>query len=288
MSPSAVPVAGSITCMPCPAGHPLLEKQVAGTSWFAACKSCSLCRVELKAGMARHSCKACKYHLCASCYGTALERWLKEDITITVYRAAQPGVEEDAWQVSVQRGATIGTLRAHIATLYGLPPHMQMIRRDVECDVLADNVPIGCDEGDVLHLSIAPLGSSMMGPLSMMSPLGIPPITELADALSGAMNEVAELGQAMQKSLENTTYNLTFVLPERAPAAERRCRLEIAAVAHVQEVLDMVKFELDVEDVAKGLEFAGQDLPLHAQIHMLGLRDGDTVMVIQHEASTSL
>lgn len=271
--------------MPCPQGHQLEEKQVAGTSWFAASKMCSKCRVVLKAGMLRHSCKTCNYHLCTDCHASAKQDWLQAEIAITVYRAAGLGAGEDAWPVSVQRGASIGALRNHIATLYGLPPQMQIIRRDVDSNPLVDEDLLGCDEGDVLHLSVAGPGDIMMNPLGM---LGLPPLDGLAEALTGALNEVAQVNEAMQQSLENTSYNLTFVLPEKAPVAEKRCRCEISAVARIEEVLDMVKLELDVEDLARGLEFAGEELPLHAPVHALGLRDNDLVMVLRREDVTSL
>jgi len=217
-----------------------------------------------------------------------MEEWLKAEITITIYRAAQPGIEDDAWQVSIERGATIGSLRNRIAVLYSLAPQMQAIRRDIDSETLADDEQLGCDEGDVLHLSVAAPGDFMMGLSPMMETLGMPPISDLAEAISGAMSEVAHLSQAMQESLENASYNLTFVLPAKAPAREKRCRLEIAALARVEEVLEMVKLELDAEDIVKGIEFAGQELPMHVSIHVLGLRDGDTLMVVRREETTSL
>merc|ERR1712183_386144 len=68
--------------------------------------------------------------------------------------------------------------------------------------------------------------------------------------------------------------------PCRAQASEKRCRLEVAAVAKMREVLDMVKLELDVEGEALALEFAGETLPLDAPVHLVGLRDDDTVMLV--------
>merc|ERR1712046_434018 len=118
--------------------------------------------------------------------------------------------------------------------------------------------------------------------------MGMPPLEGLAGAITGAMNEITQYGQAMQESLESTTYNVTFVLPAKAPAKEKRCRLEISAAARVQEVLDMVKLELDVEDIATGLEFAGQALPAPLPIHAFGIRDGDVLMVTRSVGTTSL
>lgn len=207
---------------------------------------------------------------------------MKTEITITIYRAAQPGVEEDAWQVSVPRGANIHTLKEQIGVLYGLPPLMQTLRRDVDSAPLADAENLGCDEADILHLTFATPGELMMGSIGAPG-MGMDPlagITEVMNDLNEAVNEVAAMSQAMQQSLEGTIYNLTFVMPAKGSAPEKRCRLEISAVSRVEDVLDMVKLELDAEHNATGLEFAGEELPQHAPIHVLGVRDGDLLMVL--------
>jgi hypothetical protein len=176
--------------------------------------------------------------------------------------------------------------------LYGLAPHMQILRRDIDSPPLPDEAQLDCDDGDVLHLSVA-------GPQDLMMTPGMSPLSNLlggdllggglAEVISGAMNDIAELNQAMQQRLERETYNITFVLPALgASANEKRCKLEISAVARVEEVLDMVKLELDAEDIVEGLEFAGQELPLHAPIHALGLSDGDLVMAMRKASTTSL
>merc|ERR1712066_1205463 len=89
------------------------------------------------------------------------------------------------------------------------------------------------------------------------------------------------MGQALQERLENTNYRLTFVLPSRGSDPEKRCELEVAAVSRVCEVLEMVKLELDAEDTAVALEFAGKELPSLFPIHIVGLQDGDTVIVVR-------
>jgi hypothetical protein len=235
--------------------------------------------------MSRHSCKQCKYHLCTACHAAATQEWLQAEISVTIYRAARPGVEEDTWQVCVERGTNIRSLKNKVAVLYGVAPEMQTVRRDVDSQPLADDEQLACDEGDVLHLSVVSPLNNLMSSLGMALP---PPLEGLAEAITGAMNEVTQVNQAMQQSLEAAVYNLTFVLPGKAPAKEKRCRLEISAVARVQEVLETVKLELDVEDLATGLEYAGQELPMHVPIHALGLRDGDVVMVIRCVETTSL
>lgn len=203
---------------------------------------------------------------------------MKTDITITIYRAAQAGVEEDAWPVSIQRGANIHTLKEQIGVLYGLPPLMQTLRRDVDSVVLADNEMLGCEEADVLYLTFATPGEVMLGSIGAPG-LGMPPLAGIMNDLNEAVSEVAAMNQALQQSLESTIYNLTFVMPAKGSAPEKRCRLEISAVARVEEVLDMVKLELNAEHNATGLEFAGEELPQHAPVHVLGVRDGDLLMV---------
>merc|ERR1712086_105522 len=95
--------------------------------------------------------------------------------------------------------------------------------------------------------------------------------------LEGKLNEAA--GVLIQ------TYNLTFVM-SMANRSEigRSCLLEIAAVARVQEVLDKVKLELQADEVFTGLEFAGKELPLNTLIHAHGVKDGDSLMVLQPAA----
>lgn len=232
--------------------------------------------------MLRRSCKPCGYHLCRDCHAAASAEWLRAEITVTIYRAASLNMEEDTWQVRIERGARIGALRMRIFELYGIPPPMQVIRRDVDSGPLADDEMLGCDEGDVLHLVRAGPMELLTGTLGL-PPGGAAPFAGIADALANMANHVTEQAQEIQQQLqelERTNYNLTFVLPARPGAwEEKRCVLEVVAVARVSEVLDMVKLELDVESTAQGLEFAGEMLPLHMPVHMVGVGDGDTLMV---------
>lgn len=206
---------------------------------------------------------------------------MKVEIAITIYRAAKDGIEEDAWQVSIERGATISSLRNRIGVLYGLPPLMQTLRRDPDSPPLAENELLGCDEGDILYLTLASPEELLMGSMADPLSMGIPGLDGIFEAVSEAVNEVAATNQALQESLESTSYKLTFVMPAQGSAREKRVQLEVAAVARVEEVLDMVKLELDAEALAVGLEFAGEELPQHASIHALGIRDGDLLMVLR-------
>lgn len=255
--------------LPCPKGHALEEKAVAGTSWVAAAKTCSVCSAQLKRGMRRHSCKACKYHVCATCHPAVMLQWLETEITLTVYRAAQQGVEEDALQVRISRGASIGELQTQLSDLYGIPPQMQVLRRDVDSAPLRPEETLVCEDGDVLHLVVN----------GAANPLAANPFGALQEALVGAMQQAAAADQALLDALANTNYRLTFVMPASGASPEKRCQLEVSAVAHVAEVLDMVRLELDAEDTACELEFAGEVLPRPLQMHSAGLQDGDTVIV---------
>jgi len=244
---------------------------VAGTSWFAANKKCVQCQAELKVGMNRHSCKACQYHLCAKCQSKLKAEWLLEMVSVTLYRAAQHGIEEDTFQVKIERGATIGTLKMQILRLYGLVPQIQVIQRDIEEAQLQDCEYLNCDDGDVLHLRVEAFGNFMLPQLGSFQ--------GIFNAINDAVTEVTQMSQALQKSLENTAIKLKFVLLSHGVDLEKRCEVEVVAAAKVSEVLDMVKLELDAEDLALDLEYMGQVLPLTVPIHLVGLRDGDTVLV---------
>lgn len=300
-APAAAPAAAAAEWRPvptCPAAHALDAKTVAG-SWFASCKTCKRCGASLSAGVQRRSCKACSYHLCAACGDKRADEMLSEEITLTVYRAAQlgilpgMGVEEDALQVAIVRGATVGALKLKIAELYSVPVLLQVLRRDADSTPLGNQEPLRYDDGDVVYLSVGGgglfagggfggtlgVGGGAGGLMEMMSRAA----ADATEALSGALEEAA----ARARELEKTEYTLNVVLLARGARPEKRCKLTVVAAARVQEVLDMVKLELDIEDEALYLEFAGDKLPPAAPVHMVGLRDGDTVMVAAPEDSRS-
>lgn len=259
----------------CPKGHGLEKKVVAG-SWVQSNKRCSRCNTELPSGVLRHSCKSCGYHLCFGCQAVLFEEQSREQIMLSVYRAPRPGVEDDVLQVPMERGASAGALKRRIEGLYGLPCASQVLRRDIDGEPLADDELLAYDDGDVVHLSLAGPSLTAGGapPIFTMLPDG------LAAAVAGAMAEATELSAALQESLADTTYNISFVKSSNEPRGdEQRCVVEVSAVARVQEVLEVVKLELEDESEALYLEFAGQALPPEAPIHLVGLRDGDTVLV---------
>lgn len=251
------------------------------------------------------SCKSCTYHLCTSCGHKRAEQMLNEEIMLTVYRAAQPGllpgmsVEEDTWQVRIVRGATVGALKVKISELYGLPAGLQALRRDVDGTPMADTELLAYDEGDVIHLSAA--GGPGGLPAGLLVGLGgaggAAGLGGLANALSGALAEAETvvsrvMAQVAEKAkeLEKSEYNLTLVLQARGapkpPRPERRCKLVVMATARAMEVLEMAKLELNAENEALALEFAGQKLPPGMPVHALGLSDGDTVMIVPEDPRT--
>lgn len=263
----------------CPAEHVLQQKVVAG-SWFKSCKKCSGCDAPLKGGTVRHSCRECNYHLCSSCHAAVGEALTWSDITITVYRAAQGSIDEDTFQVQIERGASVGALKGRVNDLYGIPQQVQVLRRSADGEPLADVEPLACDEGDVLCLEVRRAMDPLFGG-NLGSVLG--PLAGLTDALAGAMASAQQERLAQQQALERAEYALTFVMPASAAspqAPEGRCSLEVAATALAGEVLDMVKLELGVEDQPLALEFAGEELRPAMTIHAAGLRAGDTVMVM--------
>eukprot|EP00448_Togula_jolla_P035130 CAMPEP_0170634692 /NCGR_PEP_ID=MMETSP0224-20130122/36758_1 /TAXON_ID=285029 /ORGANISM="Togula jolla, Strain CCCM 725" /LENGTH=241 /DNA_ID=CAMNT_0010964011 /DNA_START=143 /DNA_END=868 /DNA_ORIENTATION=- len=233
--------------------------------------------MSLLGGAVRHSCKPCGFHLCDRCHDVARAELLRSQITLTIYRAAQDGAEEDTWQVRIERGATVGTLREQISSLYAIPSELQLLRRDVDGELLEDAEPLDCDEGDILHLTVeAPfrslgLGSLTGGPAGLLAGL---------NGLAEAVAAVHEAHEAQRQEFERVEYSLSFVAPSLAASGkDRRCLLSVMATARVAEVLEMVKLELDAENEARALEFAGQLLPLEASIHAAGLRSGDTVLL---------
>jgi len=291
-APAAAPAEASWRPAPtCPKAHQLERKTVAG-SWFAASKACQACGVKLGAGAVRYSCKVCGHHLCESCAAARSVEMLEEEIAVTVYRAAQQGllpglgVEEDTWQVRVRRNATASALKAALHALYDLPMMLMEIRRDADSAPMGDAEMLRCDEGDVLYLtSGGPFGGLVPGLVggSLGAPLG-----GLAEALQGAAAEAAEaFSGAMAEAnlraeeLARTEYSLNVVWPEgQGTRTERRCRITVMATARVAEVLEMAKLELNAEEEAVALEFAGERLPPAAAVHALGLCNGDTVLVV--------
>lgn len=276
----------------CLGGHQLEAKPVAG-SWFGSGKKCTCCGAALTSGLVRHSCKSCAYHLCNVCQAARSEEMLGEAITLTVYRQAQPGLlpgllpglggnDEDAWQVSVQRGANVGALKAQVFNLYGLNPGLQVLRRSVDEPPLPDSELLRCDEGDVLLLG--GLGSGAGGLPSL------PGLGGLAEAVSSAMGAVTgamERAEEQRRQLENTEYKLNILMPAQAARKrpEKRCQVTVVAMARIREVVQMAQLELSVEDTAMSLEFAGERLSLDAPIFALNIQDGDTLMLVPGSAA---
>eukprot|EP00930_Biecheleria_cincta_P104386 TRINITY_DN96653_c0_g1_i1.p1 TRINITY_DN96653_c0_g1~~TRINITY_DN96653_c0_g1_i1.p1 ORF type:complete len:306 (-),score=57.28 TRINITY_DN96653_c0_g1_i1:38-928(-) len=275
----------------CPKGHVLEPKVVAGSWKFLGLsgKSCQDCRSELTAGSLRHSCKKCFAHVCASCHAQRVQKMLSEEITLTLYRAAQSGLlpglgmEEDTFQVQLARGAKVSQLqlKARLQELYGIPLAMQVLRRDLEGAALRDDELVACDEdGDVIYL-----GSPFAGPNTGDS---------IADFLQGAMVDLSDMANGMlahverqRQELEQTEYTLNILAPATHASAgvpssrpERRCRLTVMATACVRELREMALLELDAEQEPLAFEFAGQKLPESLPLHMLDISNDDTLMLV--------
>lgn len=272
----------------CAGGHRLERKSVSG-SWFANGKKCTTCGAALKSGLVRHSCKTCNYHLCSVCQDARSEEMLGEEITMTVYRQAQAGFlpgmgnEEDAWQVRVPRGGTAGALKAQIFRLYGLSPALQVLRRSADEPPLPDSELLKYDDGDVIHLT-------GMGPGGGGG--GLPDFGGLANAISSAMEGVSgavsgaiSRAEEQRRQLENTEYKLNILMPAQKTRSrpEKRCQLVVVAAARINEVLQMAKLELDMEDAGLVLEFAGERLPQEAPVFALNIQNGDTILLVSEQ-----
>jgi len=216
--------------------------------------------------------------------------------------AAMPGGEENTWQVRLERGATMADIKRHICELYDMPVQMQVLRRSPDSDPLGDEERLGQEKRVTMHLSTrnplqdlvsaltggtVPSGGQPQGanPMDLLGALtggggqapGANPFAALTEQMSSAMAEM----NAIQESLAETDYSLKFVMPAQSSREkEKRCSMKVAATAMVNDVLDMVKLELNVESKRLALEFAGRALPAAAKIHICGLSDDDTVMVV--------
>jgi len=209
---------------------------------------------------------------------------LGEEITLTIYRQAQSGFlpgmgnEEDAWQVRIQRGATVGALKAQISKLYGLNPAMQVLQRSADEPPLPDNELLKYDDGDVVHLtSFGPAAGGLPG-LGGFANAFSSAMAEVSGAVSGAISRAEE----QRRHLENAEYKLNVLMPAQKSRSrpEQRCQIIVVAAARINEVLQMAKLELDVEDPGLVFEFAGERLPLEAPLLALSIQDGDTIMLV--------
>jgi len=209
---------------------------------------------------------------------------LQEEVTLSIYRAAQPGllpglgVDEDVLQVTVDRGAKIQSLKARLFELYGLPPPMQVLRRDLEGEALSDEELVACnDDGDVLYL-----GSPLDGNTAATGGGALDGLLRGAMAdITEAVNGVFVQAQEQQKELDSTEWELNILMPAKAHRPESRCRLTVVATARVAELLEMALLELNAEEDKDGLvlEFAGQKLPAVMPLHAFNLSNGDTLLV---------
>jgi len=220
--------------------------------------------------------------------------------------AAMPGGEENTWQVRLERGATIADIKRHICELYDMPVGMQVLRRSPDGEPLGDEEKLGHEKRATMHLSarnpLQDLVSALTGgtlpgggqphganPLNLLNALAgdtVPgggqapsanPFAVLTEQMSSAMAEM----NAIQESLAEAEYSLKFVMPaQNSREREKRCSMKVAATAMVNDVLDMVKLELNVESKRLAMEFAGRALPAAAQIHTCGLSDDDTVRLV--------
>jgi len=201
-------------------------------------------------------------------------------LTLTIYRPAQPGIEEDALQVCVDKTSTVGVLKNHLSALFGFPTESQVLRRSFDSPPFEDNEALTCCDGDVLYLDPMVAPDNPIGGL-MESLNGA--MLELSGAMASAATEIAETDHALLESLQDVTYNLTFLMRASQPQRpeERRCQLELGALSRAQEIIEMLRLELDIhDDTPLVLEFAGQPIPPILQVHFAGLRDDDVVMIV--------
>lgn len=179
-------------------------------------------------------------------------------------------------------------LKRKLKELYGMPAFVQTLRRDADGPPLPDGELLHYDDGDVVYLgglgAVAAPGG-LDGLLAGLTGAGAgtgdfaAALERAAAQAQEALSGVFEEAEARRKELESRECSLNVVLAERGARPEKRCKLTVVAGARVQEVLDMAKLEMDSDGQALFLEFAGEKLPAALPIHMVGLRDGDTIFL---------
>lgn len=215
---------------------------------------------------------------CASSQASKASELSINEVVLDIRVAGQPGAQENTWQVRTDRRATIDDLKKQIFELYDMPVEMQVLRRTAGGPPLSGDEKLNAGSTDALHLSVRNPLESLVAALGGGGQMQGIPLADLTERMSSAIAEM----NAIQESLQSAEYALKFVLPAQSKprTAEKRCALQVAAVATVADVLDMVKLELNIENQRLALEFAGQTLPAMASIHMCGLSDGDTIMLV--------
>lgn len=214
---------------------------------------------------------------CASSQASKASELSINEVVLDIRVAGQLGAQENTWQVRTDRSATIDDIKKQIFELYDMPVEMQVLRRTGAGPPLAGDEKLNEGSTDALHLSVRNPLEGLVAALGGAQMQGNP-LAALTERMSSAIAEM----NAIQESLQSAEYALKFVLPAQSKprTAEKRCALQVAAVATVADVLDMVKLELNIESQRLALEFAGQTLPAMAAIHMCGLSDGDTIMLV--------
>lgn len=188
----------------------------------------------------------------------------------------------------------MGMLKMRICELYGTPPMAQALHRSNGGEVLEDDEPLACEDADVLYLEVetgdvlamvipimAPVGQGLEGHDDMpeMNPEHM---AEVAGAIASAFGQAVQIQQALQ-SIE---LKLTVVDIER----DRRCQACVTAASTPYDVLAiaMVELHLQSEEEGFGLEFAGEPLPLHVPLHMVGASDGDTLFLTRQSTGDNV
>lgn len=213
---------------------------------------------------------------CAAADGTVMVSVVRSGLWV-------PEGAEETWQFEVPRCSTLVDIKAAICAMHDLPVYAQRFQ--------ATPTPGDPSLNDATFVDSAAI---------LKRPLHLLPAEELLQQIATAakreeeletqMREAAEAAEALQRSLEHTTYRLRFVGTEgpAGVAAGREVELEVSALALVGHVQDMVGTALlSCEgEASRGLclAFCGRLLPPHAPIHFLGIGNGDTLQVFDAPA----
>lgn len=232
----------------------------------------------------------------ANCQGAAAKNAARKPggpLVLTLVRTANWGMgsEEDTWQVEVLGTATVKELKAKIEELYDVPQQMQRLSLGSQASDAALEDASQCEvlAGKRVYLNPASMAELVGGLPEMLQQAGLPApgpeaqaaLASMAEAFTGATQEMQQTEQALRESLQGVVYKVTFERPAEGAAAAKRVTLDLDALAQVQVVQQMVEVELfgAVGAEPAFLLFQGMPLPPHISLFHAGIEDGKTVVV---------
>lgn len=188
---------------------------------------------------------------------------------------------EDVWKVEIRNAACIAELKARIAALYGIPVQAQRLQRTPgpRDQVLPDTAVIRQLARQPIYLLPQRQESQRDAIHQELEGIHLD-----VDRDYGAEEEQIEAAKAMA-ALEGVNYNLTVIRPKDPGGAfsEASIKLKVAALALLGDAQASVEAELvgpKLRDRPWMLLFNGQALPPNVPVHFIGIKDGDTLILV--------